>query len=84
MYSHYRVDALPNDENLAMSKLKTFADGKSKVTQNITIVFRRIESIVGLNGENAGHQHFLLFSHCFQNTSLSRSLKVGIVLYKVK
>ena len=35
-----------------------------------------VENIVG-KGENAGHQHFLLFPQYFQNVSFSRSLKVG-------
>ena len=29
------------------------------------LVFDRVENIVG-KGENAGIQHFLFFSHCFQ------------------
>ena len=32
-----------------------------------TFVFNRIENIVG-KGENADHQHFLLFPQCFQQT----------------
>ena len=36
-----------------------------------------VENIVG-KGENAGYQHFLLFSQSFQKPSCSR-LKVGIV-----
>ena len=48
----------------------------------IIFVFDRIENIVG-KGENAGYQHFLLFLHCFQKASFSRSLKVGIVWYRV-
>ena len=39
----------------------------------------RVENSVG-KGENAGYQHFLLFPHCFQKTSLSGLLIVGIVL----
>ena len=39
-------------------------------------VCERVENIVG-KGENAGHQHFLLFPLCFQKFCLSRSLKVG-------
>ena len=38
----------------------------------------RVENTVG-KGENAGYQHFLLFSLCFPNPSLG-SLKGGIVL----
>ena len=35
------------------------------------------------NIENAGFQHFLLFPHCFQKPSLSRSIKVWIMWYGV-
>ena len=37
-----------------------------------------VENIVG-KGENAGNQHFLLFSQCFQKASFPGSLKVGVV-----
>ena len=43
----------------------------------MTFDLGRVENIVG-KGENAGNQHFLLFPQCFQKTSLSGSLKVGI------
>ena len=42
----------------------------------------RIENIVG-KGENAGNQHFLLFLQCFQKATVSGSLKVGIVWFRV-
>ena len=45
-------------------------------------VFDRVEKIVG-KGENAGYQHYLLFRQCFQKTSFSGSLKVGIVWEKL-
>ena len=37
---------LPDDKILGLSKLKTFADDKLNVTQNIKVVFHRIENIV--------------------------------------
>ena len=37
-------------------------------------VFDRVENIVGI-GENAGHQHFLLFPQCFQKAFCSGLLK---------
>ena len=40
------------------------------------------ESIVG-KGENAVYQQFLSFSNSFQKSSLLRSLKVGIVWWRV-
>ena len=36
--------------------------------------FSKDENIVG-KGENAGHQHFLLFQKCFQKLSSSGSYK---------
>ena len=36
--------------------------------------FARVENIAG-KGENAGYQHFLLFSQCFPNPSVSGSQK---------
>ena len=39
-------------------------------------VFDGVGGIEG-KGENAGHQHFLLFSHCFQKASYEGLLKVG-------
>ena len=46
-------------------------------------VLDRVENIVG-KGENAGYQHFLLFSQCFQRAFHQGSLKVRIVWYRVK
>ena len=58
--------------------MKAFADNKIKVLKMMTIVFDRVENIVG-KGENMRFQHFLLFPQCFQNAFYSGSLKVGIV-----
>ena len=51
---------LGNNEILALSKLKAFADDKINVTQNIEIVFCRIKNIVGKE-ENTCYQYFLFF-----------------------
>ena len=59
-----RVNSLPNDKISDLSRLKAFADDKSNVTQTLKFVLGRVENIVG-KGENAGHQHFLLFVQCF-------------------
>ena len=67
----------PNDRMLDLSKFEVFADDKLKVAK-ITELLGKIENIVG-KGENAGYQHFLLYSQCFQKPSSLRSLKVGIV-----
>ena len=63
---------------LGLPKFKAFADNKSNVTQNIKVVFHRLENIVGKE-ENAGYQHFLLFPQCFQNAFSSSASKVVIV-----
>ena len=58
--------------------LKTFADNKTNVTEKFKLVLGRVENTKG-KGRNAGYQHFLLFPHCFQKASFSRSLEVLIV-----
>ena len=63
---------------LELSKLKTFADNKSNVTQKLKFKLGRVENIMGKD-ENAGYLHFLHFPQCFQNASSSGSLKVVIV-----
>ena len=57
---------------LDSSKLKAFADDNIKVTKKLKFVLGRVENIVE-KGENAGYQHFLLFSKCFQNDSFTQS-----------
>ena len=51
-------------------------------TQMKTLVFERIENIVGKE-ENVGYQHFLLFLQCFHKTFLKGSLKPGVVWLRV-
>ena len=58
------VNSLLNDKISDLYKLKAFADGKIHVTQRLKFVLGRVENIVG-KGENAGNQHFLLFTQCF-------------------
>ena len=69
---------LPDDKILGLSKLEAVADDKLNVTQNIKVVFHRIENIVEKE-ENAGYQHFLLYLQCFQKASSSSASKVVIV-----
>ena len=76
-------NSLPNNKILDCSKLKAFADDNIRVLKIIIFVFERVENNVG-KGENAGHQHFLLFPRDFQITFYSGSLKVGIVWCRVK
>ena len=48
--------------------MKAFADDIIDVPEKLEFVLGRIENIVG-KVENAGYQHFLLFSQCFQKAS---------------
>ena len=69
---------LANNKFLDWSKFKAFADDKLTMAEKLKFVLGRVENIVG-KGENAFYQHFLLFSLSFQEASIWRSLKVGIV-----
>ena len=62
---HSFVNPLPNNEILHWSELKAFADDSINLTEILKFVLGKVESFVG-KGENAGHQHFLLFPQCFQ------------------
>ena len=56
----FMLNPLPDDKILGLPKLKASADDKYNVTQNVKVVFHKIENIVEKE-ENAGYQHFLLF-----------------------
>ena len=59
-------NSLPNDKFFDWSKLKVYADEKKMLFIFLCGGWRiRVENIVG-KGENAGYQHFLLFTQCFQ------------------
>ena len=62
--------------------MKDDADDKIKVTQKLNFVLVTVENIVG-KGENAVYQYFLLSLYCCQKLSVSWSLKVGIMGYRV-
>ena len=68
---------------LVLYKFKAVADGNLNVTKITKCVCDRVENIVGGGGggkgENAGYEHFLLFSQCFYKATVSGLLKVGIV-----
>ena len=49
---------------LEMTKLKTFADDILNIAKMTISLCHRVEIIVE-KGENAGHQHFLLFPQIF-------------------
>ena len=74
----YRVNPLPNDKIWDVTKFKKFAGDKLKIDEMTISLFDRVENTEG-KGENAGYQHFLLFSQYFPKTSSLGSLKVGIV-----
>ena len=67
---------------LALSKVKAFAGDNLNGTQNMEMVFHRVENIVG-KGKNAGSQHFILFPKWFLKTFFSGALNVIIVWQKV-
>ena len=69
---------LGNEIILELSKLKAFKANNLKVYQKLKFFLERVENLVG-KGENAGHQHFLLFPQCFQSASSLGLLQVGIV-----
>ena len=59
--------SLPNDKVWDWSKLKAFADDKINVTEKFKFetCFGKGSKNILEKGENAGHQHFLLFPKCF-------------------
>ena len=81
--SQTTISPLQDDNILGLPKLKAFADDKLNITENIKVVFYRIENIAGKE-ENAGYQHFLLFPQCFQKAFSSSASKVVIVCQRVK
>ena len=74
------VNSLPNDRILDRSKLKPFGGDNIKVFRKMIFVFDRVENIVGKGKKCC----FLLFPQCFRKNSYSGSLKVEIVLKRVK
>ena len=56
------MNSIPNDQVLGWSKLKAFADDRIKLAKMMIFFVDQVENIAG-KGENAGHQHFLLFIH---------------------
>ena len=56
------IKSLTNDKILVFTKLKAFEDNKLNIAKMMIFGFNRLENIVKKKGENAGYQHFLLFS----------------------
>ena len=67
-------NSLPNDKFLDWSNVKELADNKIDVTEILKFLVGRVENIVG-KGENAGYQHFLLFSTVFSKGFITRVVK---------
>ena len=63
--------------NFWTTKFKAFADNKSSVARIMIYQQDKVVKIAG-KGENAGYQHFLLFSQCLQKASFLGSLKLGL------
>ena len=68
----------PNDKALDMTKWKHLQTTNQTVLKMTISLIDTVENIVGKE-ENAGHQHFLLFKHCFLKLSSLGLFKVGIV-----
>ena len=63
------LNSLPKDTILRMFEFKASADYKFGVAEIMEFVFGRLENVVG-KGDNAGYQHFLLFSTIFSKCFL--------------
>ena len=74
------INSLLKDNIMNLSIFKSFTDGMLILTQTyvIEIVSERAKNNMG-KGENAGYHHFLLFQQCFEQPSLSGSLKLYII-----
>ena len=71
------INPLPND-NFRPVQIESNCRRKIKVDPMAKFVLDKTENIVGKE-ENAGYQHFLLFSLCFQKDFSLGLLKVVIV-----
>ena len=58
------INSLQNSKILDVTKLKAFADDKLNIAKMNNYLLDGIENTGG-KGENAGFQHFLLFTLCF-------------------
>ena len=73
----YRVNSLPKEKILDLSKLKTFADDNLNVYQKLKFALGRVENIVGKE-ENAGYQRFLPFHNVFKRLLPLERKKSGL------
>ena len=65
----YVVHFISKQKIIDCSSLKAFADNKIFVTEKQNFNLEMVGNIVG-NGENACHQHFLLFPYFFERLLL--------------
>ena len=62
------IELLTKRQNHGLGQTEAFAADKLNIAEVVLSVCNKIENIVG-KGENAGHQHFLLFPQCFPKVS---------------
>ena len=79
-YGAKRVNPLPDDKILLLSKLKAFADNLI-VAEMVQFFCDRVRNIVG-KGENAGYQRFLLCPTMFSKGFFLRVVKTKDCLVK--
>ena len=77
LQDYTRINSLPEDKILDLSKLKAFADDNLNVTQMTQLVLHRKENIVGKE-ENAGYHFFLLFLQFFKRFLFWDCEKLGL------
>ena len=71
------LNPLPN-QILDMTKSKAFVNDKLILDKMTISLLDKVQNTEEKR-ENAGYQHFLLFTQCFPKPSSLGSLKVGIV-----
>ena len=75
-----KLNLLADENNLAVSTLKTFVYGKLNTTEYITFVFHRVENIVG-KGENAAYQAYFInvnSRHCVVEVNPEAARQFGV------
>ena len=69
---------LPNDKILDWSKLKSFADDKINVTEQLKFVLGRVENILWGKDKNAGNSIFSFSYHVFKRFLFQGRWKSGL------
>ena len=68
---------------LDLSEFRSFGHDKLNFAKMISSACDRVEHIVG-KGENAGHQHFLLFQQCFSKVFSTMIVEILDCMVMVK